>query len=341
VSGGELHGLDERRSARLLFASELARGEIGPEDLDRPEVAAAVRSRPVPSRPRRVLERLAMKRGRLTYEGDCAAPFAAARSEVLGDGAAGPPRFLVRVDEFPHYQSGDRPQQYGPEVYDRFHSVLSSAGVPYLVAALPRVPSDPLDPAASGDRPLSDEEVDVMLRLADEGVAFGQHGYDHRTRGSRPRRHSELCGLAPAEAVSRLDRGRAELERAGIHTRVLVPPYNRFDAEQYPLLADRFDVVCGGPETVALLGFHRTPLWRGDAVYLPAYPPLYGRAGAVASAAERLVTRPLGTWAPIVLHWGWESDSGLEDLRRLVDVIAPHAAGWDAFLDAVDASSGS
>ena len=332
--------IDERRSARLLFAPELERGEVATEQLERPEVVDAVRSRPLPSLPRRVLQRLAMKRGRLTYERDCVEPLVRARRAVLGDRAEGPPRFLVRVDEFPHYQAADHPDKYGTEAFERFHSVMVEAGVSYLVAALPRIPTDPLNPSASGDRALDPGEIEMFRRLEADGVAFGLHGYDHRTRHENPRRHSELCGLEQDELRERLERGFDELAQAGLRPRVFVPPYNRFDAEQYPVLADLHDVVCGGPESVALLGFHRTPLWRGDAVYLPAYAPLYDKAAEVLAAAERLIEAGSAVWAPIALHWGWESDAGLSDLRRLAERIAPFAYPWDRFLDAVEASAG-
>jgi len=332
--------IDERRSARLLFASELERDEVAAEDLERPEVEDAVRSRPLPSLPRRALQRLAMKRGRLTYERDCVAPLVRARRAVLGDGAEGPPRFLVRVDEFPRYQAADHPDKYGVEAFERFHAVMAEAGVPYLVAALPRVPTRPLDPAATGDRPLEPGEIEMFRRLEADGVSFGLHGYDHRTRHERPRRHSELCGLEADELRERLERGAQELSQAGVRPRVFVPPYNRFDAEQYPLLADLHDVVCGGPESVALLGFHRTPLWRGDAVYMPAYEPLYDHAAAVLPAAERMIESGAAVWAPIALHWSWESDGGLSDLKRLAERIAPFASPWDRFLEAVHDSAG-
>jgi hypothetical protein len=69
-----------------------------------------------------------------------------------------------------------------------------------------------------------------------------------------------------------LDRGMERLHDAGLDARVFVPPFNRFDPQQY-VLAERFDAVSGGPETVALFGFRRTPLWRGEAAYVPSASP--------------------------------------------------------------------
>ena len=324
---------DERRSAALL---------LGPEGADwagsHPEVERAVRSRPVPPAPMRLAQRLAMKRGRLGYVGDSLEPMARARRAALGEGGAGPPRLLVRVDEFPRAGAYDHPGTVAEMM--RFHEIMRSAGVPYLIAVTPRVARDYLNPRESASRPLRDDEAEALARLAADGVAFALHGWDHRTRRAEPRRHSELCGLDPGELAGLLDEGLAVIAEHGARAPVFIPPFNRFDAGQYPALARRFDVVCGGPETVALLGFHATPLWRGEAVYLPAYPPLYDRSAAVAEGVRLAVERRPGTWIPLALHLPWEADDGWRDLERLAPLMAPYAASWDDFLAAIAASRG-
>jgi predicted deacetylase len=324
---------DELKSARLLFAPELADGRIEEAQLAHTDVDRAVRSRPVPAHWRRALERLLIRRGLVSYERDCVERFAEARRAVLGEDAAGPPRVLVRVDEFPHARAFDEPERYGRANFERFHSILHNAGVPYLLAVTPFLSHDYLDPEARGGRGIDESELALLRRLADEGVSFALHGWDHRTRYASPRRRSELGGLPVPELVERLERARSELSDGGIDTPVLVPPFNRFDAKQYPALAERFAVVCGGPETVPLLGYHRTPLWRQGAVYLPAYAPFYERASAVRPALERLAATRPGVWLPVVLHWGWEADDGWEPLERLAELLAPLAVGWDEFIE--------
>ena len=93
-------------------------------------------------------------------------------------------------------------------------------------------------------------------------------------------------------------------------------------------------MVGGGPETVPLLGFHRTPLWRGQAIYTPAYAPFYGRAAGVATAVDRSVAARPGVWIPVVLHWSWEADQGFGDLQRLARKLSGHARPWDELLAA-------
>jgi peptidoglycan/xylan/chitin deacetylase (PgdA/CDA1 family) len=332
--------LDGARTARLLFVPELTAGAMHYSELDTPRVRAATRVRGVPVRPIRIAQQLRYKLGKLDFERDVVAPLVAARQAVLGERALGPPRFLVRVDEFPHYLAWDDPQRFGTERFERFHEILSGAGVPYLPAVLPRVSREPLSPSGSQSRPLDRGETAMLSRLAGEGVSFGLHGLTHRTRFDSPRRHSELCGLSPVAAAGLLDAGLTELAALGINPKVFVPPYNRFDADQLDPLERRFDVVCGGPESIGQIGFQRAPQWRGDTVYLPSYPPFYGRAGEVLPAVQHAVETACGLWIPIVLHWGWEADAGWSELEQLAGALAPYAADWQEFLAAVDHSRG-
>ena len=156
-------------------------------------------------------------------------------------------------------------------------------------------------------------------------------GYRWRTRVARS---SELVGLGDEALLELLERGTARLAEAGIHPRVFAPPFNRFEARQYGLLAQRYDIVCGGPETVPLLGFHRTPLWRGGAIYMPAYAPFYGRSDCVGAAVDRAIAARSGLWIPLVLHWSWEARDDWSDLSRLVRKLAGHARPWDELLAA-------
>lgn len=325
---------DDARSARLLLHD----APPAPAALPR-LVARAVRSRAVPPAPLRYAQALALRRGLLSWDRNVVRPFARAREQARGDAARGTPLALVRVDEFPHAGAWRPDDSYGAGAYERFHDLLGEHDVPYLAAVCPRVARDYLDPDATDSRPLDDVELELLRRLAGDGVEFAVHGYDHRSRAREPRRRSELAGLAPAALDELLERSAAELAQAGVEARVFVPPFNRFDADHYPVLAHRFDVICGGPETVPLLGFHRTPLWRGDAVYMPSYPPLYGRAPQVAAALERLLDAGIAIWAPVTLHWGWEADDDWRGLRRLVRVLARCAVPWRSFLNALRASA--
>jgi hypothetical protein len=338
--GPGAHVQDQPRTARLLFDAELAAGALTEESLQADPVRAATRVPPVHPRPVRAAQRVRYRLGRLDFESAVVAPLIAARRAVLGEDGKAEPRFLVRVDEFPHYRAWDDPDRFGLAAFERFHEIMAGAGVPYLVAVLPHVAREPLSPSASGSRPLEEREAAMLRRLAGERVSFGLHGRDHRTRFASPRRRSELCGLGPAETEELLDDALGELARHEIRPRVFVPPYNRFDARQLPILARRFAVVCGGPESIGQMGFQCSPQWRGETVYLPSYAPFYGRAAELLPAVERAIEQAAGLWVPVVLHWGWEEQAGLRDLERLAARIAPNAAPWEDFHAAVERSRG-
>jgi hypothetical protein len=322
---------EQRRSAALLLWPDRPSGE----DRLAPALLEPFADAATPSLPRRLLQAVAVKRGRLSWESDVVEPLMEARHAVLGDGAEGPPRPLVRVDEFPHARAFDSRGRFGTDAFRRFHAVLAEAGIPYLLAVTPRVSRDYLDPRVDEWRRLEDAEAEQLRRLAGERVVFALHGLDHRTRRRSPRRRSELCGLSPSATAERVDAARRGIEEIGLETPVFVAPFNRFDAAQYEVLAERFEVVCGGPESIRLLGFSPAPVWRGEAVYLPSYPPLYERASEVASGLRRLGESGAALWAPVTLHWGWELEDDFAGLRRLCRLLAGQAADWREFLAAV------
>jgi peptidoglycan/xylan/chitin deacetylase (PgdA/CDA1 family) len=329
---------EEVQTGRLLL------GLLGLEDVvpNGRALERAVRSRPVPAEPVRLAEALALKGGILSLERRLIKPMAAGRREALGDGvAAEPPRILVRVDEFPHAQVWDEPERYGNEAFRRLHRILRDAGVPYLLAVTSRPCHAYLDPSAKGERPITAEERELLAEAFAEGAEPASHGLTHRTRVRRPRHRSELRGLSDHALTKLLTRADAELEAAGIRARIFVPPFNRFDARQFPVLAERFEVVCGGPESVPLISFLRGPVWRGETVYFPSYPPLYGRAGAIEAALGGLTANAAGLWLQLTLHLGWEADDGFEALPALAEAVAPYARPWSEFLAAVESSRGT
>lgn len=331
---------DEIRTAGLLFGEELALGLIEPEALQTPEVKDAVRSHPVPSALSRRLQRLQMKRGRLTYAAHSVAPMMAARRAVLGDAAAGRPKVLVRVDQFPHPEAWDETARYGTEDAARFHRTMVASGAPYLMAVTPRVARNPLDPDGTEWREHDEGERELLAEMRRDGVSFAVHGLDHRTRHAKARRHSEFTGRARKDVEERLETAQQAMRDRALHADVFVPPYDRFSASTWSAVASRFDVVCGGPESVTQMGFRPTPTWRGDAVWLPAYAPLYGTAEEVLPAIKELADEETGLWIPVVLRWSAEADTDWEALERLADVLGAgeFARPWDDFLLAAGAS---
>src|SRR5690606_34586260 len=110
------------------------------------------------------------------------------------------------------------------------------------------------------------------------------------------------------------------------------------DWRQWETLSTRYDVVCGGEASVAGFGFHDTPLWRGQAVWMPAYAPFDGPADGALAGARRLAEAGASVWVPVVLHAVDEAQAGWEAVRRFAREAAKWAVPWEDFLDAVRAS---
>ncbi len=151
--------------------------------------------------------------------------------------------------------------------------------------------------------------------------------------------NTELEGRSHTDLAALLDSGLAFLAEHGVHPRVLVPPYNTFGARQWPVLAERFAVITGGPESVQRVGYRRTPLFWDGTVYQPCYAPFYGPAAELIGPARELAASSAGVWACLTLHWAWELDDDFAALRALLDVVAPVARPWAEFLAAVDAAA--
>jgi hypothetical protein len=84
------------------------------------------------------------------------------------------------------------------------------------------------------------------------------------------------------------------------------------------------------------MGFHPPAQWRGEAVYLPAYPPLYGTASEIADAVEALAEAGVALWIPAVLHLDAEMEDGFRGLTRLAALLGSGLARpWDELTAAV------
>ena len=106
---------------------------------------------------------------------------------------------------------------------ERLASLCRHLDMPILLAVIP----EPADPDLAG------------WMAEHPSVTPCQHGFAHRNHAVAGERARELGGLRPAEAVlDELARGRAKLQGlfAGRLSDILVPPWNRIDAELIPRL---------------------------------------------------------------------------------------------------------
>jgi len=222
------------------------------------------------------------------------------------------PRFLLRVDDFPRW---DR----GPDGFRTFHAILRDAGIRYLLGVIPRPAEDPQNPDGRSRRAWTAEEESVIADVASY-VEVAVHGLTHRRRpGPVP---AEIIGCPANELEENLTEGLAVLREAGISPRTYIPPFNAVDQPGLAILARRFELVFGGPESVRWLGCLPGPCRVEGVWFLPSYPPAYGRAIEVVPFVNAVRTYPIPLLIPITLHWAWEEADRYEGVRRLADALA-------------------
>lgn len=222
------------------------------------------------------------------------------------------PRFLLRVDDFPRW---DR----GPEGLRAVHAILKDAGVRYLLGVIPRPAEDPQDANGERERIWSTEEAAVLAEVAPD-VEIALHGWTHRRRpGSVP---AEIVGCTSEELDHNLQEGLAVLHTAGFTTHAYIPPFNAVDRQALAILARKFDLVCGGPESVRWLGYLPGPCRLEGVWFLPSYPPAYGRAAEVADFVRAVRFSAIPILIPLTLHWSWEEADRFDGVRRLADALA-------------------
>lgn len=231
-------------------------------------------------------------------------------------------RFLVRVDDFPAWT--ESMTNFVPsEDFLQFHAILSSHRIPYLLAVTPHPAVRPLDSGNRQTRELTPFESGMLRKLQSEGVTIALHGATHQTRD--PRKHSEFAGLDATHFKEQIVFGHLELERlCGSPVDVIVPPFNRMTRDQLQILAARFRIVCGGPETTPLVGFRTPQRISETSNYLPSLPPFYGRAHEI----EPALAGATQTVTCITLHWEWERRRRFKGLDSLCGRLKGLVLEW-------------
>ena len=233
-------------------------------------------------------------------------------------------RFVLRVDDFPAWTETMDAFIPGAE-FLAFHDVLMRNAIPYFIAVTPQPCVRPLDRRETRTQQLTPAEQEILRTVARNGASIALHGVTHRTRTDRT--HAEFWEMDNDFFEEQIRYGHLELERmTGIRAAVFVPPFNRISATQLELLSKRFSIVCGGPESVPLLGRRGCERLANGCLYLPSYPPYYGRAHEILKALEE----PLGADALcLTLHWEWERRRGYAELNSFCAAIRDRVRRWD------------
>jgi len=152
-------------------------------------------------------------------------------------------------------------------------------------------------------------------------VVPGLHGYFHHEIPSHP---DEFVGMNTDSIMGCLERGIECLVWAGFkQPTVYMPPHNVINLQTVIACKDmHFTAITGGPETNPTIpAFVKNQ----GMVYIPSMPMLeYGRSDEllVRGAVEHLRCESETRMITLGLHWTWETNIGLDNLRRFIGEIS-------------------
>jgi peptidoglycan/xylan/chitin deacetylase (PgdA/CDA1 family) len=227
-------------------------------------------------------------------------------------------KFLLRVDDFPS------PSLVSDE-FLRFHEIAAEHGLPYLLAVTPFFGMD-----GGGGRNLSEREIHILRRCSSEGAELALHGFSHR---SRYRNYaSELVSMPIGLLREELDRAETYLGSQELPTIGFVAPYNGYDPLTVAVLAERYPLLCGGPESVAALGYRAGPSFLMQSLYVPSYRGAYDIELRQLGRFDRLIEEGDGLIVPVTLHWANEASGGFRAFRAFCARLRGRTLRWSDLL---------
>lgn len=210
----------------------------------------------------------------------------------------------IRVDDFPHTKGEP---QHTLEAFREFHrEITACTGVTYLLGVIP------------GRCTVED----ILFLRNETDCVIGMHGIDHDEakldlyqNEFPPYYSSRDVGRRILEASDALDAA------VGRRTDIYMPPRNRIDRRTVDVLPDcGFVAFTGGPETP-------NELRNGtDLLYIiHSEPPHeYGRTDEMYEAGSHVILAEQsekGRDIVLTLHWTWETNIGLDHMRRFLTAI--------------------
>ena len=244
----------------------------------------------------------------------------------------GKPTFLLRVDDFPRWD-------ISTDQFLRFHNILSTHEIPYLLGVTPFLCKDPLSTAFQACNEMTKDDMNILRKISECGVEVAMHGFSHQTTNTY--RHTELVGVSKQEIERKLIKGIEKFHSNGLKTDFFIPCFNTFDLPSLRILKRYFKVICGGPESILYIGLRLSPSYVEDILYVPSYYPAYGRAKEILPFIENVKKIKENILVPVTVHWSWEIENNFRDVTKLCQFIKGQTGSWTSFLSRAQESKES
>ncbi len=219
----------------------------------------------------------------------------------------GHPSFLIRIDDFPHWERT-------LEDFKRFHQVMEEFDIPYLLGVTPCLSLDRHNPFNTDFKKIDFREAEIIKHPL---IEIAMHGFSHQTNNTK--KNSEFTGLREKEVTEKIEKGLEIFSRFDIKPIAFIPPFDEIDMTSYKVLSRYFKIITGGPDSAKNIGYKLSPSFFKGAVYVPYYRP----SGSIAFLKKFLKDTPIRREIilPIVIHWANESANRYKDLTELMRII--------------------
>jgi peptidoglycan/xylan/chitin deacetylase (PgdA/CDA1 family) len=179
-------------------------------------------------------------------------------------------------------------------------------------------------------RPLSTADVDVLRACTSEGAQLALHGFTHV---SHYRNYaSELAGVPTVALRKEVERADSYMHANRLETIGFVAPYNAYDPLTLGVLAERYPLICGGPESVVTLGYRAGPAFLLRSLYVPSYRGAYDVTLEPIARFDRTIAEAGGLTIPVTLHWANEVRDGFRAFRSLCQRLRGRTSRWSDLL---------
>jgi hypothetical protein len=103
------------------------------------------------------------------------------------------------------------------------------------------------------------------------------------------------------------------------------------------VLAERYRLICGGPESILAVGYRAGPAFLLQSLYVPSYREAYDVTLKEPARFDRTIAEAVGLTIPVTLHWANEVRDGFRAFRALCDRLRGRTRRWSELIAAAAA----
>lgn len=213
-------------------------------------------------------------------------------------------KFILRVDDCGW--TPEKNQDHGLGYFLKWRDAAGLRGLPVSYGFIPTM--------------LSSHDAAILAEQLTGDEALSVHGWDHARDGD-----------VTAEQMSQAIVDFTDHDDDRI-IRSYIPPFNRYGVAEMErwAVASRLErpLFFGGfIDDEQSLNFGPQPEFEHGVIHIPAYKPLYDRAGPIAERLPLALAKGIGDEYPVVvtLHCTWDAND-LAAVGRLVDLLKPYLA---------------